>query len=881
MHKRYLLAASAIAVLAGCGGGGGSSISSTIPGPAPSLEPLGSARFTVDSVTGAVSIEPISGTRAAFGGNALSFTSSMLLSEGAPERRLLRVTARNNTQETIGVNGQFRVIFSSFQNTNTPLTDLRSTIKGETVWGTGAATTTLGAQSTATIASPVAVDYDPASGTIYSADLASGTALKAAGGTVSMISSLAGSVEGSAFGPGFLIGASNTALKISINEGPANPLVGGAVGSVDGDFAAALFTDINDIYMVQANSSTNFELLVADDTKVRRVLINPSNPNGLVTTVASSSQIIRGITQRNGVMYISAGSSIQMRSSSGNGQIGLLSTPGFVDGNPSVARFSNPGPLRFVGGNLFVADTGNNRIRQLSLRPGGIPTNDSSWWVSTLSGSSTAASVDGQGTFVTHNSPVGLSAGPGESIYVADQGGNRIRRISALHGSFASNIGDGSPNPTELARLSNPTDYVPSNPIRNPFITEMGEIAPGDDAALTDWQFTLPEGLRSFSFIVTVEAEIEVPGVLPSVANTGSGTKGSPNVNVRAFTGGELIGYADGSTSTALFSNITGLASTKDGVIFVADSFNNSIRRIDRNNKVTTIVGSTPGPGNTVDGDYSVAQLKFPASVDCSPDGSRVYFTQGDGVVRVAVYNFFGDPALRTSWTVYTIAGAPSSYGTTTDTNGSLARFGNVSDVVYVSADTLYVLDRGNNHIRRITKTGPSFSAGDHYVQTIAGDPNGAFGYADGITASARFDEPDKAVLLPNKILAVSDLRNRRIRLVTLDGRVSTLSGSGLSGFQDSTSPLGARFGQPTGLAADPSGYLYIQDRSSYQIRRAAPSGVVTTVAGSGGVFGSLDGTGNNALFSQNMIDCCVGPGGDLYVADGSRIRLVQRVISN
>jgi hypothetical protein len=805
----------------------------------------------------------------------------MLLSEGAPERRLLRVTARNNTGETIGANGQFRVIFSGFQNNNTPVTDLRSTIKGETVWGTGAATTTLGAQSTASIAAPAAVDYDPATGTIYTAESASGSVLKGVGGTVSLLSSLTGSVEGSAFGPGFLIGAGTTALKISINEGVANPLVGGSAGSLDGDFATALFTDINDIFMVQANSPTDFELLVADDTKVRRVLINSGNPNGSVTTIASSSQTIRGVTQKNGVVYISAGSSIQMRGSGGNGQIGLLSTSGFVDGNPSGARFNNPGPLRFVGENLFVADTGNNRIRLLSLRPGGIPTNDSSWWVSTLSGSATAASVDGQGTFVTHNAPVGLSPGPGASIYVADQGGNRIRRISALSGSFTSNFGDGSPNPTELPRLSNPTDWVPSIPVRNPYIVETGQIAAGDDVTLTDWKFTLPEGLRSFSFIVTVEAEIDVPGVLPSVANTGTGTKGSPNVNVRTFAGGEFDGYSDGTTSTALFSLISGLASTKDGVIFVADTFNNALRRISRDGRVTTIAGGRPGAGNTVDGDYLVNQLKSPLSVDCSPDGTRVYFSQGDGVVRVAVQNIFGDPANRTSWTIYTIAGAPSSYGTTTSTDGSLARFDGVSGVVYVSSDTLYVVDRGNHHIRSITKTGPSFNAVDHYVRTIAGDPNGAPGFADGITASARFDDPVKAVLLPSKVLAVSDRNNRRIRLVTLDGRVSTLSGSGLSGLQDSTLPSGARFSSVEGLAVDPSGYLYIIDRSNALIRRAAPSGVVTTVAGSGGVSGTLDGTGNTALFSLNTIDCCVGPGGDLYVSDGSRIRLLQRVISN
>lgn len=869
----------ALGLAVGCGGGGGGATAGIpSPTPTPSLVPQGSARFTVDAVSGAVTVEPLTGSRAAFGGNSLSFSSTQLLSEGSPERRVLRVTAKNNTAETIGVSGQFRVHFSSFQNQNTPVTDLRSTIKGETVWGTGSTPSSSGPMLTSNLQGPTSVFFDEANGTLYCCDPVSGRVLKASQGTASFINLSVGTVEEAVAGPGFIIVAEDLRLRIIDNEVTLSNLVGGASGSTDGAFSAALFTNINDVFLVSATGPTNFELLVADHTNVRRVIRNPANPNGLVTTLFTSGSLVRGVTQKDGVIYHTSGSSIQARSGADFAQLGFLATSGHVDGPGTSARFNTPNAIRWVGNSLFIADTGNNRIRQMNLRPGGKPTNASSWWVSTLSGSSTAASTDGIGTVVNHNAPTSLAKGPGESLFVADQAGNKIRRISPMTGQFVSGFGDSTTNPTELAQLANPSGFAPSLPVRDPYIIESKSFGPGASLQLSDWQFTLPEGLRSFSFIVTVEAETEAAGVLPSVSNTTSGTAGSPLVRVRGFAGTSAQGYLDGPIAASAFAGPGDLCMDQNGAIFVADTLNHALRRISREGQVTTIAGGDPAPG-TVDGAAGVSRLTSPVSVACSPDGAEVYFASTTNV-RVAVLTSGANPADRSSWTIFTLAG--STIAGNLDGLGSAARFNGMSDLIYVSPTTLVAADTNNHRLRSIIKIGPSFALASYRVRHLSGSATGVSGYADNqlTPTSVLFHQPKGLALLPNGSLVVSDSQNARLRLVTTGGGATTLSGSGTIGYLDSSSPLGANMMAPRALAAGPSGYVYLADFGNAMIRRISPSGAVSTVAGVLQALGSDDGTGATSSFG-GLEGMCTSPSGDLYVIDRNRIRLIQRMITN
>jgi hypothetical protein len=879
MHKRFLIAASALVVMAGCGGGGGSSISGGGGGPipAPTAAPVGSAKFTVDARTGEVKVEPISTSRAAFSGGALSFTSSLLLSEGSPERRVLRVTAKNNTKETIGVDGTMRLLFTNFQNANFPLIDLRSLVQTSTFWGTGAATTTLGGQSTATIQGPVHLAYNEAQDTLFAINNV-GSVLTAKEGTISTDSSETGLLGGIALGPGFRLHGLTSWINMKVDGLAPEILVGtGSITHVDGTFATARFTDINDIFMIRATSTNDFEAVVADGTRMRLVQRNAAFPAGSVTTLFTTASAIRGVSVKDGAYYFTTSNILGILRGSSTVFLGV-GAGGYLDGPESTARFSSPGQLEWVGESLFVADTGNNRVRQLNLRPGGNVFAANNWWVSTLSGNGTATSVDGTANFMTHASPVSLAKGPGETLFVADQAGNKIRKITPISNRFLNNFGDLTPNPTDTAQLVNATDYIPSVPTRTPLIFENQSIPAGGSAILGDWQFVLPEGLKSFSFVVTVEAETAVSSVLPSVANTGSGTKGSPLVSVRTLAGSTAPGNSDGSGANAAFSNLRGICFTPDGDAYVADQGSSTIRHISKSGRVSTIL-TAKAPGYSFDGDYTVNSISGPIGITSNLDGTKLFFTESSGTVRVAELTG-QDPSSPTSWTVTTIAGLAFNYGNTHG-NGQIARFSSsLSAIVYMADNSLLVCDSAVNVIKRINKQGTGSNPSSYFVSVFAGSSVGTAGYVDAVGSVARFSSPVAMAVTKSGYVLVADNINNRIRRIDSGGVTTTFSGSGAYGATDSTTPLGATFSDVQGIAADPSGYAYICDIRACQIRRLSPTGIVTTVAGTALLSGYSDGSGNTATFNDPRA-VALSPGGDLWVLEGTRIRIVQRIITN
>lgn len=440
-----------------------------------------------------------------------------------------------------------------------------------------------------------------------------------------------------------------------------------------------------------------------------------------------------------------------------------------------------------------------------------------------------------------------------------------------------ANFPDGTPNPIELPVLSNPSGFAPSEPKADPYIAESASIAPGASLELGEWQFSLPEGLKTFSFVVTLEAETAAHGVLPSVMNTGTGTEGSPNILVRGFAGKLGQGFADGPLSSASFGLYTlATAVAADGTIFVADTFNNAIRRIGTDGQVATIVGSPTSPGN-IDGSSTVSQITLPSGIACSPDGLTIYFTQLNSVVRVATASAIGNPASRSTWTVTTAAGLAGTNGTADHTSGTNARFMGTEAIVYVSPTTYYVADA--NRIRVINRTGSGFTSDQHSVRTLAGGTAG--GYADGTLTNARFTGVPSIALNPEGDVIASDGVNYRIRKITSGGTVTTLAGSGTFGYLDSETPLSARFASLGSIAVDRSGYAYVMDSGNKLIRRISPQGAVSTVAGTLGLPGGTDGPGNSALFRAAGAGMSILPGGDLLITDESRLRLVQRVISN
>ncbi len=204
-----------------------------------------------------------------------------------------------------------------------------------------------------------------------------------------------------------------------------------------------------------------------------------------------------------------------------------------------------------------------------------------------------------------------------------------------------------------------------------------------------------------------------------------------------------------------------------------------------------------------------------------------------------------------------TLAGLPGSVGVENGT-GSAARFSSPADVAVDTAGNAYVADRLNSTIRKITPGG--------VVSTLAG-LGGMAGSANGTGSEARFNAPGGVAVDSNGNVFVADTSNHTIRAITPGGVVTTVAG--LAGSPGSDNGLGgaARFNNPSDVAVDGGGTLYVADALNHTIRKIAPGGQVSTFAGLASTPGSDDGQDASARFNV-PIGVTVDSTNNVYVAD-------------
>ena len=215
-------------------------------------------------------------------------------------------------------------------------------------------------------------------------------------------------------------------------------------------------------------------------------------------------------------------------------------------------------------------------------------------------------------------------------------------------------------------------------------------------------------------------------------------------------------------------------------------------------------------------------------------------------------------------YTITTLAGLASTSGSV-DATGGAARFTHTMGIAVDSVGNVYVTDMDNHTIRKITQSG--------VVTTLAGSP-GVSGSADGTGSAARFNCPVGLAIDALGNLYVGDTNNCTIRKVTPAGVVTTLAGSpGVSGSADGSGSSARFAGCPSkdfprmGIAVDNSGNVYVADTNNQTIRKISSTGVVSTLAGSIGVAGNVDGSGSSARFN-NPSGLAVDSSGNVYVAD-------------
>jgi sugar lactone lactonase YvrE len=308
----------------------------------------------------------------------------------------------------------------------------------------------------------------------------------------------------------------------------------------------------------------------------------------------------------------------------------------------------------------------------------------------------------------------------------------------------------------------------------------------------------------------------------------------------------EMSGDDDGDDSQSEFRLPNRIAVDGIGNVYVADTGNNTIRKIDTNGIVSTLAGVSGSHGSQ---DGAGAKARFWAPFGIAVDGAGTVYVAdtGNNTIR----------KIDTNGIVSTLAGLAGHPGSTNGV-GANARFRNPWGVAVDRAGNVFVADMSNDTIRKI-KT-------NNVVVTVAGQA-GVIGDVDGFGADAQFNSPFAVAVDDAGNLYVADNANDTIRKITPSRVVSTLAG--LPGNAGSTDSNGnnARFWNPQGLVVDGAGNIYIADTGNNTIRKITPMGEVTTLAGLPGESGTADGVGKDARFN-GPAGVAVDRAGNIYVAD-------------
>lgn len=588
----------------------------------------------------------------------------------------------------------------------------------------------------------------------------------------------------------------------------------------------------------------------------------------------------RGIAfDRNGALYVGEHPAHRVRKILPNGTISTIAgsgSRGFSgDGGPAEsAELNFPDGLAIDNeGGLLIADSVNHRIRRVS--PNGI--------ITTIAGNGRAGfgGDGGPALLAMLSDPGAVAVAPDGTIYVADSSNHRIRCIYP-DGTIDTVAGGGSTGFLPDGSIASPD---PNSPLVSPAslaLTPSGELLIADVGANRIFRLAVDKTISAFAGTGTLGFSGDGgPALMASfnqprrvaLDNLGNAyvadyfnqriRRITPDGVIATIAGDGSIGAAgDGGTALeASLGGINGIAPSSDGSIYFCENLNHTIRVIAPDGRISRFAGidSINGDGNLA----AFARLISPRNILPGPNGD-LFVADGQNRVR----------RITRAGQIETIAG--SGLGRSYGDNGPATQAGLISplNLALDSQGNLYLGDGGSgqsgNSFQSIRKVTP-----DGIITTVAG--TGVYGFSgDGGPASeAKLAGPGGVAVDDADNLYIADVGNHRIRRVSPDGIITTVAGNGTAGFSgDGGSATGAMLSSPYTVAVDHAGNLYIADRGNYRIRRVAPDGVITTIGGNGRWgFSGDGGDARNATFGT-INGLAIDPDSSLYFADSGSQRV-------
>ncbi|MBI4404879.1 MAG: SMP-30/gluconolactonase/LRE family protein [Deltaproteobacteria bacterium] len=678
------------------------------------------------------------------------------------------------------------------------------------------------------------------------------------------------------------------------------PYAGGTIvtmagmGFSGGDGGQSTGAALNFPSAVVMDSSGNLYIADTNNNKVRKV-----SASGLITTVAgngSSGYSGDGGPAASAKLYYPSAVAIdsagnlfiadtnnhRIRKVDGNsGNISTVAgngTGGYAgDNGPAVsARLNSPSGIAIDSdGDLYIADTNNHRIRKV----------DSNGDISTVAGTGTAG-YDEDGPDATSrklNRPVGVLLDSSDNLYIADSANNRIRMVdgSGIISTLAGNgsggySGDG--RAATSAKLYNPVS-IAMDPAGNFYIADMynsrirmvdmkdmnrkistvagknGSGFSGDGDLATNAMLNSPSG-------ISVDSSGNL--YINDKNNHRIRKMESSSHNISTYAGNGTYGFSgDGGLATkATLYSPSGIHIDSSGNIYVADTSNHRIRKVDAGGIIATVAGNGL-VGYSGDGMATNVKLSSPSGI--AGDSSGNFYIADSGNHRVRKVDVNGK--------LTTVAGNGAGGYSGDGGVGSAAQINSPSAIALDRSGNLFIADKSNHAIRKLDASGN--------ISTFAGATNSngspVSGYSGdgGVAIGAQLNSPSGVAVDSSGNVYIADTGNHRLRRVDTNGKISTVAGYSVPGSAgDGGAAIAAQLNSPSGVALDDAGNIYIADSSNHLIRKIDANGMISTVAGN--ITSTLSSDGGLATVSQLSYptSVAVDGAGNLYIADKNSLRI-------